>query len=590
VCNAVGEIITSLGFPTLVVPDISVLEFTVNMPGRCLADIDLAQRSVGFNLARSIRSAEETISEIECPTDYVGHTGMMGGPGLLLTSQTTAISSEQQCHTECQTSTICNTFEWDTSNSRCYLYTEGEESINTGIDFNNKICTRVTHTCPNYFRHIVGDIIGWGFLSKRAENEQDCADWCDGDSRCKAFQFDEKLDGKNCALHAHANTNGPTSGGMHMCVNIRTCREVSSQIPDGFSGNPTTVQVIDYPGAYLGDHGDRRPWDRNGQTGWRAVGVSLDLCQHACGMTLGCNAFEYDTQYEQCWLLSEPFFRPSNPTWTGYVCEEFNQDCEVQWSTCDDNCDRTRSILKHKFGSGAECPSNAPICQRGQDCPLRNCWTDGADLCEHSSLNRGSSTLCTGSACSETECCMPKATCETYTGTCGSPALKFGSSKVCTGAANTCDEDTCCAPQRTCASYQGICHRKPDNTPCDGISCTFDECCEECVGNRLTFNAGWGNCLTYAQIIGDTSGATNFDWCAADIDSTTGTVGTRICPECLQCVQRPCIGDRSTWDASYGTCDTYAPGLPNSGYCAEDVMNGILAKDACTECGECWSN
>lgn len=581
ICSAVGQIITSLGFPTLVLPNLNALSLSVNIPGTCSPRIDLVRRGVGFHMARIIGSRDEP-EEIQCPVDYVGYKGMMSGPGLLNTATTTSITTEQACETECAASTICNTFEWDSVTLRCYIYTEGEDAINTGIHFNNKICTRITHTCPLYFRHIAGDILGWGFNSKRANDEQDCANWCDGIRRCKAFQFSATMDGKNCALHDHANINAHTASDMHMCVNIRTCRRVNTDIPDNFAGNPRVWPHIDYPDApYLGG---RVLWEP--RNGFRGVGVTLDMCQHACGITVGCKAYQFDTQYGQCWLLRRPNFFPGHASWTGYVCEEFSQDCEVEWSICNSDCVRTPTIVKPKIGAlGAECQLNAPVCSRGEGlCPLRTCSIDGAHLCDHPSLVMDSSILCTGSECSESECCKPKASCETYTGTCASPSLRLLSVQLCPGDETTCNDQICCAPQQTCASYQGTCHRKPDDTPCEGISCTFDDCCQECVGYRNSFSANYGNCFTYTQSGG------NFPYCGEDNDQTTNKLASQVCPECLQCSQRECTGDRSTWNGGYGGCETYTSGTENFDYCHSDVMGGVVAGDVCSECATCRDN
>lgn len=51
-------------------------------------------------------------------------------------------------------------------------------------------------------------------------------------------------------------------------------------------------------------------------------------------------------------------------------------------------------------------------------------------------------------------------------------------------------------------------------------------------------------------------------------------------------MQGTCVGDRSTYDAGWGKCDTYDD--HNSLYCDQDTDdNGILAEDACSECGKC---
>ena len=50
----------------------------------------------------------------------------------------------------------------------------------------------------------------------------------------------------------------------------------------------------------------------------------------------------------------------------------------------------------------------------------------------------------------------------------------------------------------------------------------------------------------------------------------------------------PCIETEAPFDAGFGDCSTYAEGLINNGFCALDVdSNGVLAQDACAECGLC---
>ena len=48
-----------------------------------------------------------------------------------------------------------------------------------------------------------------------------------------------------------------------------------------------------------------------------------------------------------------------------------------------------------------------------------------------------------------------------------------------------------------------------------------------------------------------------------------------------------CQGDRVSWNAGRGGCETYAPGYTNNYYCSEDVDNGLVAWEACHECGMC---
>lgn len=48
-----------------------------------------------------------------------------------------------------------------------------------------------------------------------------------------------------------------------------------------------------------------------------------------------------------------------------------------------------------------------------------------------------------------------------------------------------------------------------------------------------------------------------------------------------------CVGDRNTWDAGFGKCDSYTKGKANHDYCSQDSQSGILAKSVCEECGSC---
>jgi hypothetical protein len=50
-----------------------------------------------------------------------------------------------------------------------------------------------------------------------------------------------------------------------------------------------------------------------------------------------------------------------------------------------------------------------------------------------------------------------------------------------------------------------------------------------------------------------------------------------------------CVGDRSTYDAGFGGCSTYTVGA-NGDWCEHDVdSNGHVAEDVCSECGKCSS-
>jgi hypothetical protein len=139
-----------------------------------------------------------------------------------------------------------------------------------------------------------------------------------------------------------------------------------------------------------------------------------------------------------------------------------------------------------------------------------------------------------------------------------------------------------------------------------------------CSGDHLTWNAGWGLCLTYAE------GQSNHNWC--DKDSKDGFLAEQVCPQCGKCTvgnnpepttpkpttpepttptpttpkptttQPPvttenglpgCQGDSSSWNAGWGLCPTYAEGQSNHNWCDQDSKNGFLAEQVCSECGKC---
>jgi hypothetical protein len=48
-----------------------------------------------------------------------------------------------------------------------------------------------------------------------------------------------------------------------------------------------------------------------------------------------------------------------------------------------------------------------------------------------------------------------------------------------------------------------------------------------------------------------------------------------------------CQGDDATWDAGWGNCPTYAEGESNHSWCDKDEKDGFLAEQVCSECGKC---
>lgn len=53
--------------------------------------------------------------------------------------------------------------------------------------------------------------------------------------------------------------------------------------------------------------------------------------------------------------------------------------------------------------------------------------------------------------------------------------------------------------------------------------------------------------------------------------------------------QPVCVGDRQTWDAGFGSCTTYilTPGDSNHAYCDTDCQDGFCAVEVCRECNFC---
>eukprot|EP00747_Dinoflagellata_sp_TGD_P164972 gnl/TRDRNA2_/TRDRNA2_185671_c0_seq1.p1 gnl/TRDRNA2_/TRDRNA2_185671_c0~~gnl/TRDRNA2_/TRDRNA2_185671_c0_seq1.p1 ORF type:complete len:179 (+),score=22.13 gnl/TRDRNA2_/TRDRNA2_185671_c0_seq1:457-993(+) len=113
----------------------------------------------------------------------------------------------------------------------------------------------------------------------------------------------------------------------------------------------------------------------------------------------------------------------------------------------------------------------------------------------------------------------------------------------------------------------------------------------QCEGTRATWDVGYGNCTTYAL------GSLNNIYCDEDSDGTR--LASAVCSECGKCfgsgtghcdsptVLAVCKGTPSDFDAGFGGCTTYAPGMQNSGYCDKDVHGHLTAMQVCSECGKC---
>jgi len=343
-------------------------------------------------------------------------------------------------------------------------------------------------------------------------------------------------------------------------------------------------------------------------------------CIRACGVTAGCRAIMYDDRWKQCWLLTHPAYFDDRGDWTGYICEEFRQDCIVQWSTCDSHCERTYTITREKLNGGRDCDfTPPPPCRHGQDaCPVRDCLTFGN--CVHPTLNLGSSVICSGTTCGESECCRPRATCDSManTITCSHPSLRRGASTECPGDSQTCNAPICCAAPATCdsmASTVTCSHpslRLGDTTECPGDfqTCNEDSCCAppatcDSMASTVTCSHPSLRLGSSTECLGD-SQTCNADSCCAPparceslqcSDPTLHKGNTQVCQglqcEISECCDEPslphCTNDRNTFNADHGDCTTYLEGhlTNNFHYCDEDHKDGIWAKDTCSECGQC---
>uniref|UniRef100_A0A7S2HW23 Uncharacterized protein n=1 Tax=Helicotheca tamesis TaxID=374047 RepID=A0A7S2HW23_9STRA len=97
----------------------------------------------------------------------------------------------------------------------------------------------------------------------------------------------------------------------------------------------------------------------------------------------------------------------------------------------------------------------------------------------------------------------------------------------------------------------------------------------------------WGGCPTYKPGFMPWS---NYDYCDEDV-GPGGVLAEDACPQCGKCLgpENTCVafGKRRPFDAGYGGCHTYKKGLENHDYCYSDEDNGIKAFQACPECNKC---
>merc|ERR1719410_2604077 len=65
--------------------------------------------------------------------------------------------------------------------------------------------------------------------------------------------------------------------------------------------------------------------------------------------------------------------------------------------------------------------------------------------------------------------------------------------------------------------------------------------------------------------------------------------GSHPDPKDCSCPKVPaCKGNRDTWDAGWGLCETYKE--KNQQWCSHDQKHDLLAAEVCSECGLCEGN
>jgi len=186
-----------------------------------------------------------------------------------------------------------------------------------------------------------------------------------------------------------------------------------------------------------------------------------------------------------------------------------------------------------------------------------------------------------------------------------------------------CSDDSECGPTDVCAY--------PYNPDSDNYSYCVPSClsqnasyCEiEWASDAHCLDDGrcdFERCDSYQSYAINNTCSVSTDICSADYictapcssDDECTSKGTDVCDvDSGKCVSRSCYTDAdcddvdtsnlcevldSPWESEYGACPTYAYapyGLfygSNAGYCFNDtgITSLFLAKDACTECGECY--
>jgi len=114
----------------------------------------------------------------------------------------------------------------------------------------------------------------------------------------------------------------------------------------------------------------------------------------------------------------------------------------------------------------------------------------------------------------------------------------------------------------------------------------------QCQGDPAAFDAGFGTCDTYLK----GHYMQNFNYCDQDYVEigSSKLYASAVCCECQKCGVCPseetssggvCQNDRTTWDAGWGLCPTYAD--ENKPFCLSDKKGDLFASQVCFECGAC---
>jgi hypothetical protein len=92
---------------------------------------------------------------------------------------------------------------------------------------------------------------------------------------------------------------------------------------------------------------------------------------------------------------------------------------------------------------------------------------------------------------------------------------------------------------------------------------------ESCQGDPRSWDAGYGDCTTYAN----TSGA-NFKHCRNDVDQRTGKHANNVCPECGVCMADLCSDDNVAIGVNASSPDGYAAVVLGASGGADKVVDG----------------